>query len=265
MATEATLAVLLADRPDQEVALLDDEEESVRRGAAEAYRTLGRRDLLLSRSNNQTVARVAIQAWAAADEPVGEENVRALLQLRPDSAGPDAEVEVATWRSAMARILEAMKVEDIAASETLLVGEPGLLENRCAMLRRGTAPDSSLEPGARTQLHTLLGRNLLGAGRPLEAAAALRAAGGGDPESPLRNELFTALLLAEEWDDAAQLEQAPEPWVVFLESRPDLEAEFARRLADEIDRRFEGRLDDAIVSRIDAVRDRFATATTLGG
>ena len=262
---EATLAVLLADQPDQEVALLDDEEESVRRGAAEAYRTLGRRDLLLSRSNNQTVARVAIQAWAAADEPVGEENVRALLELRPDPTGSDAEIDVVTWRSAMARILQAMRVEDIASAEKLLAGEPELLENRCAMLRRGTDPGSSLDAGARTELHTLLGRNLLGAGRPLEAAAALRAAGGEDPESPLRNELFTAFLLAEEWEDAARLEPDPEAWVVFLENRPDLEVEFARRLADEIDRRFDGRLDDGIVGRIDVVRDRFAPATTLGG
>ena len=262
---EATLAVLLADQPDQEAGLLDDEEESVRRGAAEAYRKLGRRDLLLARSKNQTVARVAIQAWAAADEPVGEENVRALLELRPDPTGPDAEIEVATWRSAMARILEAMVYEDIAASEALLSGESELLENRCAMLRRGTAPDSTLDPEARTRLHTLLGRNLLGAGRPLEAAAELRAAGGEDPESPLRSELFSAFLLAEEWEDAARLEPTPEAWVVFMENRPDLEAEFARRLADEIDRRFDGRLDDAIVSRIDAVRDRFAATTTLGG
>ena len=196
---------------------------------------------------------------------MGEENVRALLELRPDPTGPDAEIEVATWRSAMARILEAMVYEDIAASEALLSGESELLENRCAMLRRGTAPDSTLDPEARTRLHTLLGRNLLGAGRPLEAAAELRAAGGEDPESPLRSELFSAFLLAEEWEDAARLEPTPEAWVVFMENRPDLEAEFARRLADEIDRRFDGRLDDAIVSRIDAVRDRFAATTTLGG
>ena len=262
---EATLAVLLADQPDQEVDLLDDEEESVRRGAAEAYRTLGRRDLLLARARNQTVARVAIQAWAAADDSVGEENVRALLELRPDATGPDAEIDVATWRSAMARILQAMAVEDIASSEQLLADEPGLLENRCAMLRRGTSPDSSLGPDARIQLHGLLGRNLLVAGRPLEAAAELRSAGGEEVESPLREELFTAYLLAEEWEDASRLEPAPEAWVVFLENRPGLEAEFARRLADEIDRRFEGRLDDAFVGRIDAIRDRFATVTTLGG
>ncbi|MBC03756.1 MAG: hypothetical protein CMJ34_10715 [Phycisphaerae bacterium] len=262
---EATLAVLLADQPDQEIGLLDDPEESVRRGAAEAYRTLGLRDLLLSMARNPTVARVAIQAWATTDEPVGAQNVRALLELRPDPTGPEAEVDVATWRSAMVRILQAMAVEDIATSEKLLADEPELLESRCAMLRRGTSPESMPDEDARSELHTLLGRNLLGAGRPLEAAAELTAAGGENPESPLRKELFTAFLLAEEWDEASRLEPAPEAWISFLENRPDLEQEFARRLADEIDRRFDGRLDDAFVGRMDVVRDRFGTATTLGG
>lgn len=269
---EARLAVLLADQPDMEIALLDAVEEPVRRGAAEAYRTLGRRDLLLAASvgsaqgsRNEAVARVAIQAWAATDDSVGTKNVEALIDLRPDPQGPDAEVEVATWRAAMGRILEAMPVVDIAASEELLREEVELLEVRWAMLRRGASPESSLSPELRADLQALFGRNLLVAGRPLEAAAQLRAAGGEEIDSPLRGELFTALLLAEEWDDAFGLNPVPEAWIAFLEGRLDLETEFGRRLADEIERRFEGRLDDAFVVRIDAVRDRFAPTTTLGG
>ena len=262
---EGRLAVLLADDPDAEISLLVDEKEAVRRGAAEAYRTLGRRDLLLTRSANETVSRVAIQAWAATDDSVGQQNIRALLLLRPDPTGPDAEVDVSTWRSAMTRVLEAMPVGDIASSEKLLADDADLIENRCAMLRRGTTPESTLDPTGKIELHTLLGRNLLTAGRPLEAAVELRAAGGGEPDSSLRAELFTALLLAEEWDEASGLEPEPESWIAFLENRLDLEAEFAGRLADEIDRRFEGRLEEPLVIRIDVVRDRFAPVTTLGG
>lgn len=269
---EARLAVLLADQPDVEIALLASVDEPVRRGAAEAYRTLGRRDLLLEASagssagsRNETVARVAIQAWAATDDSVGKNNVQALLDLRPDPTGPEAEVDVATWRSAMGRILEAMPVSDIAASEKLLEDEVELLEGRWAMLRRGASSESSLSDELRADLQTLFGRNLLVAGRPLEAAVQLRAAGGEGLDSPLRGELFTALLLAEEWDDAFGLNPAPEAWIAFLESRPDLETEFGSRLADEIERRFEGRLDDALLVRIDAVRDRLSSATTLGG
>ena len=216
---EARLAVLLADQPDVEIALLASVDEPVRRGAAEAYRTLGRRDLLLEASagssagsRNETVARVAIQAWAATDDSVGKNNVQALLDLR-----------------------------------------------------RGASSESSLSDELRADLQTLFGRNLLVAGRPLEAAVQLRAAGGEGLDSPLRGELFTALLLAEEWDDAFGLNPAPEAWIAFLESRPDLETEFGSRLADEIERRFEGRLDDALLVRIDAVRDRLSSATTLGG
>lgn len=269
---EARLAVLLADQPDVEIALLESVEEPVRRGAAEAYRTLGRRDLLLEASvgsstgsRNEAVARVAIQAWAATDDSVGKKNVEALLDLRPDPSGPEAEVDVATWRAAMGRILEAMPAADIAASEKLLEDEVDLLESRWAMLRRGASPESSLSDELRMDLQTLFGRNLLEAGRPLEAAVQLRAAGGEGLDSPLRGELFTALLLAEEWDDAFELNPAPGAWIAFLESRPDLETEFGSRLADEIERRFEGRLDDDLVVRIDAVRDRFSPATTLGG
>ena len=158
-----------------------------------------------------------------------------------------------------------MPVSDIAASEKLLEDEVELLEGRWAMLRRGASSESSLSDELRADLQTLFGRNLLVAGRPLEAAVQLRAAGGEGLDSPLRGELFTALLLAEEWDDALGLNPAPEAWIAFLESRPDLETEFGSRLADEIERRFEGRLDDALVVRIDAVRDRFSPATTLGG
>lgn len=261
---EARLAVLLADEPSLEVELLDAEEEAVRRGAAEAFRTLGLRDLLLEHADDETVARVAVQAWGRIDESIGARNIEVLLELRPASLGVDRETDLATWRAAMERLLEALPVDRVREAEERLADESDLMDARCAMLRRAVAAEAGLEETERRVLHEMLGRNLMAAGRPLEAAAEYRAAGAGEATSPLRPKLLASLLLAEEWEEAASVDPSPKAWIGFLEARRDQDPEFTTRLLDEIDRRFDVDLDEELVSRVGALRGRVSSTAAVG-
>ena len=230
---EARLAVLVASEPDEAVDLLQAEDESVRRGAAEAFRSLGRRDLLLGHATNPTVRRVAIQAWAEVDGSIGAVNVRSLLSLRPEADEPEIETDSATWRAAMVRVLEAMPRSRMIEVEELLSEETELLEERGAMLRRGVAaPD--LAEGERLRLVDLLGRALLAAGRPLDAAEELRAGGADEENSPLRDLLLVALFESGEWSGAWALQPDPSVWLDFVESRAPLRPDLCGRMLAEL-------------------------------
>ena len=261
---EARLAVLVSERPDETVGLLDVEDEMVRRGAAEAYRTLGRRDILLAGASNQTVLRVAIQAWAEVDSAIGPVNIEALLALRPNGDAPDSETDLATWRSAMVRLLEAMPATHLPKIEALLTLESTLLAERCKMLRRGTT-DQMLGKLELAVLHRLLARGLVESGRPLEAILEYRAAGAEAEDSPLRQELLDALFLAEEWEEASILARIPAVWIDFLEARPLAEAEFSRGMLAEIDRRFQNGTDPADEARLEVLRSRFGVVAAEEG
>ena len=258
---EARLVVLVSDRPDETVDLLVVEDEMVRRGAAEAYRTLGRRDILFEGALNPTVMRVAIQAWSEVDSKIGPVNIQTMLSLRPDEDAPDAETDLATWRAAMIRLLEAMPTAKLPETESMLALETTLIDERCKMLRRGTA-DRTLGEADRVVLHRLLARILAGSGRPLEAVLEYRAAGAGEEGSVLRQELLAALFLAEEWDDASDLAPVPAVWIDFLEDRPLAEAEFSRGMLVEIDRRFESDIQATDQTRLDALQSRLGGIAT---
>ena len=233
----------------------------VRRGAAEAYRTLGRRDILLARASNPTVLRVAIQAWAEVDSAIGPVNIEALLALRPDVDMPDSETDLATWRAAMVRLLEAMPTNHLPKTELLLASETTLLEERCKMLRRGTADETRGETELMV-LHRLLARGLLESGRPLEAILEYRAAETEEEDSPLRQELLAALFLAEAWDEASTLDSTPTVWIDFLEARPLAEADFSREMLAEIGRRFESGASPSDQTRLEALGGRFGVIVT---
>ena len=258
---EARLVVLVSDRPDETVDLLLVEDEMVRRGAAEAYRTLGRRDILFESALNPTVMRVAIQAWSEVDSKIGPVNIQTMLSLRPDEDAPDAETDLATWRAAMIRLLEAMPTAKLPETESLLALEITLIDERCKMLRRGIT-DRTLVEADRVILHRLLARVLAGSGRPLEAVLEYRAAGAGEEGSVLRNELLTALFLAEEWDDASDLAPVLAVWIDFLEDRPLAESEFSRGMLVEIGRRFESEIQPTDQTRLEALRGRLGGIAT---
>ncbi len=241
---EARLAVLVASEPDEAVDLLQASDESVRRGAAEAFRSLGRRDLLLGHATNPTVRRIAIQAWAEIDGSVGPANVGSLLTLRPGADEPEIETDSATWRAAMVRVLEAMPKTRLVEVEELLSEEDDLLAERAAMLRRGMAgPD--LREGERLRMAELLGRALLSAGRPVEAVEELGAVGAEEEDSPLRGLLSTALFESGEWGRAWSMQPSPSVWLDFIEERAAERPELCGRMLAELTLRMKDLGDEA--------------------
>lgn len=117
--------------------------------------------------------------------------------------------------------------------EELLSEETELLEERGAMLRRGVAaPD--LAEGERLRLVDLLGRALLAAGRPLDAAEELRAGGADEENSPLRDLLLVALFESGEWSGAWALQPDPSVWLDFVESRAPLRPDLCGRMLAEL-------------------------------
>lgn len=261
----ARLAVLVAEDPDadQVVALLLSSLETVQRGAAEAYRTRGRRELLHRHASSPTVARIAVQAWADPDGGFTAVSVERLLELQPAAApggevSADLEADLATWRSAMGRVLEAMPGSQLGATAERLRGVRDFVDPRIAALRRGT-DDATLSTVERTNLHRLLAETLVEAGRPAEAASELRAAGAEAADSPLRGDLFEVLLLAAEWGEAAVVEPDPEAWLAALDRRVEAGDPSADAIRAEIARRFGSDEESAGTGAREAGGDRIAT------
>ena len=260
----ARLAVLVADDADHPaiVALVDSSIEPVQRGAAEAYRTLGRRELLHQHAATPTVARIAVQAWADAEVSPTAVVVERLLELRPvpPAEGPepaDLAADLDTWRAAMVRVLEAMPVTQLVAVAPHLRGVKDLVEIRMTALRRGT-DDVSLPAATRSRLHVELAEALIEAGRPVEAATELRTAGSEAIEPALQARLFEMLLFAEEWDEAARLEPAAAAWMAALDRRISAGDDSAAGLLAEIERRFGPELKPADRDELDGARGRLA-------
>lgn len=262
----ARLAVMVAEDPDADAvtSLLVSPLEAVQRGAAEAYRTRGRRELLHRHAaSSPIVARAAVQAWANPEGGVDARSVERLLELRPTSAdgnvvSADLEADLATWRAAMGRVLEAMPGSQLVATAERLRGERDFIEARIAALRRGT-DDATLATVERLSLHRHLAETLIEAGRPGEAASELRAAGADEADSPLRGELFDLLLLAAEWAEAAAVEPEVGPWLAALDRRLAAGDPSAEAILAEIERRFGERLEVDDRDRLDGVRNRVAT------
>lgn len=258
----ARLAVLVAKDPEDDAvsSLLDSELELVQRGAAEAMRTRGLRELLHAHAGSPAVARVAVQAWADPARGVDATSVERLLELRPRPDGKaggsvDTDADFANWKAAMTRVLEAMPGSQVAAVADRLAGSREFLDARIGLLRRG-ADDPSLATPARIGLQRRLAGVLVEAGRPAEAVGELRAAGAGEPDSPLRGELFAALLRAADWSAAAEIEPDPGPWIMVLENRDALGEGGDAGIVAEIERRFADRLADEDRARLERERSR---------
>ncbi len=260
----ARLTVLVADDPDHEsiVSLVDSPIEAVQRGAAEAYRTLGRRELLHQHAGTPTVARVAVQAWADAEVSPNALVIERLMELRPEApddapAPADLSADLDSWRAAMVRVLEAMPVSQLLAVGERLRGAKDLVDARLTALRRGT-DDVALPVTTRTRLHVEIAEALVEAGRPGEAAAELRTADVVEIDRELQARLFEMLLLAEEWDEAARLEPEAEAWMAALDRRIAGGDQSADSLLAEIERRFGADLEPDVRGELDEARGRLA-------
>jgi hypothetical protein len=177
-------------------------------------------------------------------------NLEAILELRP--AADVDESNLTTWQSAVARIFEGVPAGDVVRLDAILADDPVQFEaRRIALARAAVAPEISREQ--RLAAARRLARRLIETGRPIEAATELKLL-GATADSPLGDDLFEALLLAEAWEDAAGIRPDPEVWVNFLEGRIIAEPAIAKLILAEIDQRFGGQLKDPQVVTVEAAR-----------
>lgn len=234
----AEVAVLAASDPSSEgpIALLVDEDPEVRRGAAEGMRARGARARLLEEAGDPVVARVATRAWS--DPPWSLESVIALKQLRPRD---EEEKNLAEWREATQAVLASLPLPFVLDADEALQEESSLFTARREALRR-MAMSPELDENRRNLAAQRLADRLVENGLPIEAAAELRAA-GATATSPLGDRLFRTLLMAESWQEAAEVRPDPAAWLAALEISVTENRDAASGLLLEIQRRFGEQLD----------------------
>ncbi|MCH2162563.1 MAG: HEAT repeat domain-containing protein, partial [Phycisphaerales bacterium] len=245
----AEVAILAAADPEDDLALglLTHPNDSIRRGAAEGMRARGVRTRLLVEASDPVIARVAIMAWA--DPPWDLDSVDALLALRP---AEEAEADFAEWLEAMGEVLSSMPPQLVVQADSKLAAEEALFPARRAALRRAAMANEMGETNQLAAARQLADR-LVAAGLPIEAAQELQAA-GASPASPLGEDLFRTLLLAESWQEAAAVRPDAQPWLDALEAQVATSPESAGNLLLEIDRRFGENLEPSQKTSLEAAR-----------
>jgi hypothetical protein len=76
---------------------------------------------------------------------------------------------------------------------------------------------------------------------------------------------FAAAAFAGRYDDAALIHDEPEAWIDLLEAALDQDEETARRLRDEIARRYDERLAGELRSQFDALAEQLGAPTQSAG
>ena len=245
----AEVAVLAAEDPEDEetLGLLSNSADSIRRGAAEGLRARGFRRRLLDAADDPVIARVAIMAWA--ESPWNMESVDALLRLRPDE---DANDDLAEWLEAMNEVLSSIPPQMVIDADSRLADEQVLFDARREALRRAAMAEQSGET-VRLAAARRLAERLVSDGLPIEAARELQAV-GATPASPLGEDLFQTLLLAESWQEAAAVRPDAQPWLEALEVQVAMNSASAGNLITEIKRRFGDTLQPEQQTSLEAAR-----------
>lgn len=220
---------------------------------AEGLASAGTLAPLLERSELPAVRPVLIDALA--DGEATETRLEQLLALAP---APDAENRRA-WESAVARLARRLPAHGVLAVHGRMPAatDPAALEQRRLMLVP-TATAATAE-GREDAVDTLLAAAgvLLDLARPADAWSLIESAGISGTHEKLRASRIRAALLTGRYDEAAAADGDPNAWLAALEEllaqiqvgnggeAAARTTETARRLSEEIARRFNGGLDEA--------------------
>lgn len=227
---------------------LDSSDQALRRGAAEGLQRRGVRRPLFERSKDPAIYAPLIVAIA--DEAPTIAAIRMLASLPP---APDMRQD---WNAAVAKVLRAMPVADLAEADEVLAELPAAesatrLEGLTRFVRsiRAGAQRDAVE-GALRSFVDLSVRE----GRGTEAAEVLTALAPTRGE-PAHDALFRLRVLSGAFAEAARLREDSAAWVQLLESVADRPA-VAAPIVDEIARRFDGSLLASEQETFDAIRRR---------
>jgi hypothetical protein len=244
------------DLPDL-VTLMDGEDISLKFAVAEALMRRGAVEPLLDRVSDESIYPYVVRAVARPSEPWAA--FRQLMVLPPPA------LHESVWREQVLQVAGRLPADRIVEGDDLLAGmSEASIDLRVRVLQRRLAPNENgngLSPEARAPLTLRLAELLLLSDQPELALERLEASVDAMalPDAmPLR---FRAMLRIGQYDRAQQLVPEPEPWIAQLERWASDRPQQAVALREEIERRFNGRLNDALQGQLEAVSERLPAAS----
>ncbi|UCD73996.1 MAG: hypothetical protein JSV91_09405 [Phycisphaerales bacterium] len=226
--------------------LLDGDDQDVRLAVAEGFTRRGHRQPLLDRADDPLIRPFVLRVLAEGAADLA--SFQRLVSLRP--AGEDHRA----WDAAVQRLGGRLTVNDLLEADAILAGldrAPQALRVNVLLPVAETPPqDASIEQ--RTTLLLRLSPLLMMADRARKAHELLLQLNGA-PDSPeLLRARFRAAALSIQYDQAAQLSAEPAAWVSTLTWIVEFHPPSARRLRDEIARRFAEQLTGDLRTGFDA-------------
>jgi len=254
----AHVRLMARTMPDAElqpiVALMDSEENALKRAVAEGLMRRGAVQPLLDRVSDESIYPFAVRAVANSKDPW--EAMRQLVTLVPPPA------HEAVWREQLQHLITNLPAERLADADDLLAAASAATdEMRIQAMQSRLSPaengnGNGLPAEIRTALTLRLAELLLRTDQPALALERLETIAGSEPMPDVTSLQFRAMLRLEHYDRANQIVSNPEEWVALLTRWVDDRPEQAVALREEIQRRFGGQLSDELQGRLEALTER---------
>jgi hypothetical protein len=231
-------------------ALLDAEDAATRAIIADAFLRRGRRNVLISRADDEVIFPFAMKAATTNDADA----VRRVLSLAP----PNDELGT-LWMDTVAELASETALDRILE----LDDEVGATPHASDLLRTRLLSGAIAERELDTELHRRILKRLVPMLLEQDAAAsALTHIRGLDPES-LDDDLiklrFISAIRARLYDDAATMQPTTAAWILAYEDTLASRPESAPDLRDEIVRRFNADLTPELRAQLGLAQDPLMT------
>lgn len=257
-ASSVQLLTMAGDEADAQraIALLDDPNAGVRRGAAEGLRRRGMRRPVIERSND--TALYAPYIAALGDEPKTLETLRLLASAPPPTT------MIPDWNASVVKVLRELPLADIPTADRLLEPIAGCerrtrLEglSRIVAGARTSASQATLDEGLPRWVDLLIadGRGY----QAVDQIESLSPDASASKDAPLVEALFRATALSGDFRAAAEVAPQPGRWLALLSSIVRSPTA-ARPLADEISLRFGGQLTTEERATLERLRRELPSA-----
>lgn len=237
------------------ILLLDNQDPAMRRAAAEGLSYAGVLEPLMDRVGDQEIYPYVIRLVAGG--PADVATVRSLAGLAPP------ENHKAAWTAAILEVSGRLTPSDLIAADTMLATIPHVsIEMRATILENvagGAAESLSIDQ--RSTLLIRLAELYIALGAPDRACDTLTLPNGTPMTPAFANAKFQAAVMAERYDDAADLNSDVVAWIALLNKLTDDYPGTATAVHEEIIRRFPTELEGDAADLFRAAEERLTQAT----
>jgi hypothetical protein len=255
------LLTLLGDEADLEraIPLLDAESADLRTAIAQALCQRGLADPLLERAEDPAIYPSLLCVLTH-----GEPDFADFQQLM--SLAPPAE-QRERWADAVREIAHRLPAERLAEADELLMTSPAATPSlRAAVLEQVIdLPADAVPPTVRGELSARFAVVLIKLGEAQRAFEFLDLLSGPAATPAVVEARFAAATFAGRYDEAALIHDEPEAWIDLLESAAREDEQTARRLRDEIARRYGEQLAGELRTQFEALDEQLGSPAQASG